>query len=44
MILVSAWPDAGEAAVEARADGFLPKPFEPAELTTMVTRVLGEPT
>ena len=43
VVLVSAWPDAGEAAVEARADGFLPKPFEPADLSALVTSVLGRP-
>jgi two-component system, OmpR family, response regulator AdeR len=41
VILVSAWPDADEAAVEAGADGFLPKPFEPDELTAMVHAVVG---
>jgi two-component system, chemotaxis family, chemotaxis protein CheY len=43
VILVSAWPDADEAAVEARADGFLSKPFEPEELAAMVRNVLDEP-
>jgi DNA-binding response OmpR family regulator len=38
---VSAWPDADEAAVKAGADGFLPKPFEPDELTAMVHAVVG---
>jgi DNA-binding response OmpR family regulator len=42
VILVSAWPDADEAAVKAGADGFLPKPFEPDELTAMVYAVVGE--
>jgi DNA-binding response OmpR family regulator len=42
VIIVSAWPDADQAAVQARADGFLAKPFEPAELTAMVGAVLGE--
>jgi two-component system, OmpR family, response regulator AdeR len=41
VILVSAWPDADEAAVKAGADGFLPKPFEPDELTAMVHAVVG---
>jgi two-component system, OmpR family, alkaline phosphatase synthesis response regulator PhoP len=43
VILVSAWPDADEAAVKAGADGFLSKPFEPNELTTMVHAVVGPP-
>ena len=42
VILVSAWPDADEAAVEAGADGFLPKPFEPEELAAMVNAAVGE--
>jgi DNA-binding response OmpR family regulator len=44
VVLVSAWPDADEAAIEARADGFLPKPFEPQELIALVTSVLGQST
>jgi DNA-binding response OmpR family regulator len=43
VIIVSAWPDADEAAIEARADGFLSKPFEPHELTAMVAAALGDP-
>jgi DNA-binding response OmpR family regulator len=43
VILVSAWPDADEAAVKAGADGFLSKPFEPDELTTIVHAVVGPP-
>jgi DNA-binding response OmpR family regulator len=43
VILVSAWPDADEAAVQAGVDGFLSKPFEPDELSAMVDRVLEEP-
>jgi two-component system response regulator AdeR len=43
VIVVSAWPDADEAAVEAGADGFLPKPFEPEELVAIVSNVLEEP-
>ena len=42
IILVSAWPNADEAAVSAGADGFLSKPFEPEELTAMVNKALGE--
>jgi DNA-binding response OmpR family regulator len=40
VIVVSAWPDADAAALEAGADGFLPKPFEPEELVTMVSTVM----
>lgn len=42
VIVVSAWPDADAAALEAGADGFLPKPFEPEELMTLVSTVLGQ--
>jgi DNA-binding response OmpR family regulator len=42
VIVVSAWPDADEAALEAGADGFLPKPFEPEELAAIVRAVLDE--
>jgi DNA-binding response OmpR family regulator len=42
VIVVSAWPDADEAALEAGADGFLPKPFEPEELAAIVRHVLDE--
>jgi DNA-binding response OmpR family regulator len=42
VIVVSAWPDADTAALEAGADGFLPKPFEPEELVTLVSTVLGQ--
>lgn len=43
VIVVSAWPDADEAAMKAGADGFLPKPFEPEELAGIVNRVLQDP-
>lgn len=43
VIVVSAWPDADEAAVKAGADGFLQKPFEPGELSAMVKAVVGDP-
>lgn len=43
VIVVSAWPDADEAAFKAGADGFLPKPFEPEELAAIVNKVLDEP-
>jgi DNA-binding response OmpR family regulator len=42
VIVVSAWPDADAAALEAGADGFLPKPFEPDELEAIVNHVLDE--
>lgn len=42
VILVSAWPDADEAAVQAGADGFLSKPFEPEELAAMARNALEE--
>ena len=42
VIVVSAWPDADEAALNAGADGFLPKPFEPEELAAIVRNVLDE--
>jgi two-component system, OmpR family, response regulator AdeR len=40
VVVVSAWPDADEAALRAEADGFLPKPFEPDELAAIVNKVL----
>jgi DNA-binding response OmpR family regulator len=43
VIVVSAWPDADDAAVKAGADGFLQKPFEPEELSAMVRAVVGNP-
>lgn len=42
VIVVSAWPDADAAALEAGADGFLPKPFEPDELEAIVNHVLDD--
>jgi DNA-binding response OmpR family regulator len=42
VIVVSAWPDADEAAVAAGADAFLPKPFEPEHLETIVRTVLSD--
>jgi len=43
VIVVSAWPDADEAAVAAGADAFLPKPFEPEHLEAIVKDVLRDP-
>jgi DNA-binding response OmpR family regulator len=40
VIVMSAWGHADQAALEAGADRFLPKPFEPDELTEMVEEVL----
>jgi DNA-binding response OmpR family regulator len=42
VIVVSAWPDADEAAVAAGADAFLPKPFEPEHLEAIVAKVLED--
>lgn len=42
VIVVSAWPDAEEAALKAGADAFLPKPFEPDELSAIVRNVFEE--
>jgi DNA-binding response OmpR family regulator len=42
VIVMSAWGHADQAALEAGADRFLAKPFEPEELTTMVDEVLAE--
>jgi DNA-binding response OmpR family regulator len=43
VIVMSAWGHADQAAFDAGADRFLAKPFEPEELTAMVTEVIGEP-
>jgi DNA-binding response OmpR family regulator len=43
IVVMSAWPDADGAALEAGADAFLQKPFEPDVLTAIVNEVLGEP-
>jgi two-component system, OmpR family, phosphate regulon response regulator PhoB len=40
VIVMSAWGHADQAALEAGADRFLPKPFEPEDLTAMVEEVL----
>ena len=43
IVVMSAWPDSNEAALEAGADRFLQKPFEPDDLTAIVAELLGEP-
>jgi two-component system, OmpR family, phosphate regulon response regulator PhoB len=42
VVVMSAWGHADQAALDAGADRFLPKPFEPEELATIVTKVLDE--
>lgn len=42
VIVMSAWGHADQTALAAGADRFLPKPFEPDELTTIVNEVLAE--
>ncbi len=41
IIVMSAWPDSREASLEAGADRYLQKPFEPDELTKIVESLLG---
>jgi DNA-binding response OmpR family regulator len=43
ILVMSAWPDAVEAARAAGADAFLQKPFEPDALTALVEEALGAP-
>ena len=43
ILVMSAWPDAVEAARAAGADAFLQKPFEPDALTALVEEALGTP-
>ena len=40
VIVISAWDHADEAALNAGADRFMPKPFEAEELTAIVKDVL----
>jgi DNA-binding response OmpR family regulator len=41
VIVMSAWGHAHQAALNAGADRFVPKPFEADDLTTMVSDVLA---
>ena len=43
IVVMSAWPDSHEAALDAGADRFLQKPFEPDDLTAIVSELLGGP-
>ncbi len=43
ILVMRAWPKADEAAVNAGADAFLPKPFDADELSAVVAEVLGAP-
>lgn len=42
VIVMSAWGHADQAALNAGADRFVPKPFEAEELTSVVNEVLAE--
>jgi CheY-like chemotaxis protein len=42
VIVMSAWGHADTAALDAGADRFVPKPFEPHQLTAIVEEVLAE--
>jgi two-component system phosphate regulon response regulator PhoB len=42
VIVMSAWGHADQAAMDAGADRFVPKPFEPDELAAVVKEVLAE--
>jgi DNA-binding response OmpR family regulator len=42
IVVMSAWPKAQEAALEAGADRYLQKPFEPDDLTKIVESLLSE--
>ena len=41
IVVMSAWPNAEEAALEAGADKYIQKPFEPDHLTEIVESLLG---
>ena len=41
IVVMSAWPNAQEAALEAGADKYIQKPFEPDDLTKIVESLLS---
>ena len=41
IVVMSAWPNAQEAALEAGADKYIQKPFEPDHLTEIFESLLG---
>jgi DNA-binding response OmpR family regulator len=43
IVVMSAWPNAEEAALEAGADKYIQKPFDLDELTGVVESLLGRP-
>lgn len=43
VVVISAWTHAQEAAVDAGADRFVPKPFDPDELKAIVDELLADP-
>lgn len=43
ILVMSAWPNSEGAARAAGADSYLPKPFNPDDLVSIVTEVVGTP-
>jgi DNA-binding response OmpR family regulator len=41
IVVMSAWPDAEAASLEAGADKYIQKPFEPDDLSKVVDSLLG---